>query len=501
MSGIKTKLATVFVGLFLALSAAGPLLAKDRLTIDLVNEPTSLDPHVQWNPDSYSVYRNIFDNLITRNDKGEIVAEIATSWKQVSDTVVEFQIRGDVTFHDGQKLTPEDVVYSVRRITDPKFGSPQLSQFNKISKAEVVGSSTVRITTDGPYPALLAQLVKLSIVPKSVVEAVGKDAFNLKPVGSGPYSFQNWQRGVQVTLARNEKYWGAKGPFPSVVFRAVPDAATRVANLQAGASDLAVTLNSDLAAQFKSSPKVKVLSVLSERVAYLAMNVQKAPLDDVKIRQAVAYAIDKQGLVDGILGGYDKPVSQLLTSAHTGWGDGIQGLPYDLAKAKAIVAAAGPKAKQPISLLTAAVYDQRVVQALQQMMVEAGLSVKIEMTDFANWLKQMQSGPDSIPQMAFSRWSCACQDADGIMFPILHSSSGWANARDAEMDRLLAEARLTIDGKKRVDLYRQASERLAKELFVVPIYQVGIIYGAAKGLQWQPTPNESMFLNRMSWKD
>ena len=135
------------------------------------------------------------------------------------------------------------------------------------------------------------------------------------------------------------------------------------------------------------------------------------------------------------------------------------------------------------------------------MLTEAGLTVNIEMTDMANWLKQMQSGPNSIPQMAFSRWSCACQDADGVLFPLLHSSSGWANAQDPEVERLLVEARQTLDDKKRLSLYRAVHERVAKELFLVPLYQVGIIYGAAKGLQWQPTPNESMFLNRMTWKD
>ena len=96
-----------------------------------------------------------------------------------------------------------------------------------------------------------------------------------------------------------------------------------------------------------------------------------------------------------------------------------------------------PKAKQEIALVTAPVYDQRVVQALQQMLVDAGLNVKIEMTDMGSWLKRMQSGPDSIPVMAFSRWSCGCQDADGVLFPILHSASGWANAKDKAIDEAL----------------------------------------------------------------
>ncbi|CAH1694989.1 Peptide/nickel transport system substrate-binding protein [Hyphomicrobiales bacterium] len=500
MSKRGRGLVAALLGLCLTV-APGALMAKDKLTVDLVNEPSSLDPQVQWNPDSYFVYRNIFDNLVTRDDKGEIVPQIATSWKYLSDTDIEFQIRDDVTFHDGKKLTAEDIAFSVQRITDPKFGSPQLSQFNKIIKAEAVNPTTVKLTTDGAYPALLAQLVKLSIVPKHVVEAVGKDEFNLKPVGSGPYKFDNWQRGVQVTLSANPTYWGQKGPFPTAVFRAVPDAATRVANLQAGTTDLAVTLDSDLAAQLKNSPRAKVLSVLTERVAYLAMNVQKAPLNDPKLREAIAYAIDKEGLVDGILGGYDKAVPQMLSPAHVGWVEGIEALPFDLAKAKALVAEAGPKGKQEIGLLTSPVYDQRVVQAIQQMLREAGLNVKIDMTDMATWLKQMQSGPDVIPQMAFSRWSCACQDADGVLFPILHSSSGWANANDKAIDSLLVEARQTLDEKKRLEAYRGVHERVRTERFIIPLYQVGIVYGAAKGLQWTPTPNESLFINRMSWKD
>ena len=182
MSNKRTKLSAAFVSLCLAASVSTAALAKERFTVDLVNEPSSLDPHVQWNPDSYFVYRNIFDNLVTRDDKGEIVPQIATAWKNLSDTEIEFKIRDDVSFHDGQKLTPEDVVFSVKRIIDPKFSSPQLGQFNKIINAEVTANGSVKLTTDGPYPALLAQLVKLSIVPKHVVEKIGKDAFNLKPV-------------------------------------------------------------------------------------------------------------------------------------------------------------------------------------------------------------------------------------------------------------------------------------------------------------------------------
>lgn len=501
MSRVSKAAAAFLVATALGLGAGPALAAKDRFVVDLVNEPSSLDPQVQWNPDSYYVYRNIFDNLVTRDDKGEIIPQVATAWKQVSDTEIEFDLRSDIAFHDGSKLTADDVVYSVKRITDPKFASPQLGQFDKITDAIALSPTKVKLVTAGPYPALLAQLVKLSIVPKAVVEAVGKDAFNLKPVGSGPYKFESWQRGVNVQLTRNDAYWGTKAPFPAAVFRAVPDAATRLANLQAGASDLVVTLDADQAAQLKSSPKAQALIGLTERVAYVRLNTTKPPFDNPKLRLAAAYAIDKQAMIDGLLGGHDKPVPELLTPAIFGWVDGIKAPEHDLAKAKALIAEAGPAAKAEIDLATSPVFDQRIVQAIQQMLTEAGFNVKIAMSDMATYLKRAQAGPETTSLLSFGRWSCACQDADGVLFPLLHKSSGWSAYRNPKMDALLEEARATLDTSKRLAAYKQVHEIVATDVPVVPLYQAVVIYGAAKNLTFQPTPNESLFINRMSWKD
>lgn len=497
----QSALAALLLSAALAFGSVGIADAKDSLTIDLVNEPSSLDPHMQWNPDSYFVYRNIFDNLLTRDNAGAIVPQIATQWTYLSDTDIEFTIRDGVTFHDGKPLTAEDVVFSVKRITDPQFGSPQLSQFNSITEAKVAGPNKVVLTTKTAYPALMAQLVKLSIVPQHVVEAVGNEAFNLAPVGSGPYKFSQWSRGVSVTLAVNDDYWGDKGVFKEAVFRAVPDAATRMANLQAKAADLIVTINSDMAAQLEGRNDVKALSVLTERVAYFSLNAQKAPMNDPNLRLAVAYAMDKEGITEGILGGYDKPVGQFMSTAHFGWVEGLEGTAYDADKARELVGAAGEAAKAPFSILTSPVYDQRVVQAIQQMLTDVGFNASIEMTDMATWLKDMQSGPDGIPVSAFSRWSCACQDADGILFPTLHGSSGWASAGDKAMEAALEAARSTLDESQRLAQYAKVQEILKEQNYLIPLYQAAIIYGAAAPLEWTPTPNESLFLNRMGWAE
>ncbi|WP_205648447.1 ABC transporter substrate-binding protein [Acuticoccus kandeliae] len=495
------------MGVFASAIAAGlalgavPGLAKDAITIDLVNEPSSLDPQGQWNPDSYYVYRNIFDNVVTRDDAGTIVPQVASSWERLSDTEVKFELRDDIVFHDGTPLTAEDVVFSIERITDPAFGSPQLGQFNKIVKAEATGDHTVTLTTDGAYPVLLAQLVKLSVVPKHVVEAVGNDAFNDKPIGSGPYKFDAWNRGVSVTLSRNDDYWGDKGAFATATFRAVPDSSTRIADLQAGTADLVVSLDSDQARQLENVPGVKPLIVNTERVGYLGINTTQPPFDDLALRQAVAYAIDKEGIAEGILSGGESVVGEIATPEHFGWVDGMEPYPYDPEKAKALVADAGEAAKGEIAFATAPVFDQRIVQALQQMLNDAGFNVAISMTDMATYLKAAQGPIEQRPALSFGRWSCACQDADGIMYPLLHSSSNWSRYNNPAMDALLEEARSSLDEATRLAAYEKAHQIVKDDVVLVPLYQAAIIYGARDGLEWTPTANESLFLNRMRWQD
>lgn len=492
------RLLAAAAGLATALAASGAA-AKDNLVIDLVSEPSSLDPQMQWNPDSYFVYRNIFDNLITRDDKGAIIPQVATSWKNLSDKEIEFQLRTDVVFHDGKPLTAEDVAFSIARITDPKLGSPQLGQFNKIIKAEATAPDKVKLTLSTPYPALLAQLVKLSIVPKHVVTAVGDAAFNLAPIGSGPYKFAEWRRGVSVALARNDNYWGQKGVFKTALFRAVPDAATRLADVQTGSADVVRGLDSDLASQLKTSRNAKSVPALTERLSYLRINPTKPPFDNLKLRQAAAHAIDKEGITAGILGGLDKPLGQMVTPAHFGWTEGVTGLPYDPAKAKALIAEAGKPAK--IELLIGAFFDQRVAQAVQQQLASVGFDVGISLVDTATFLRRIQQGADGGPTLAISTSSCACQDADGALSQILRSGNSWSIMNKSEIDPLIDEAGATLDEKKRLDDYAKVTKFIADNVPTVPLYQMVAIYGTAKQLTWQPTPNESFFINRMTWTE
>jgi ABC-type transport system substrate-binding protein len=162
---------SIALALLMAVTATAALAQpKDALTVDLPGDVATMDPHLQWNTESYTVYRNIFDNLVTRDVAGKIVPQVATAWRYADDTTIVFDLHTDIAFHDGSRPTPEDVVFSVRRVINPAFKSPQLSQFDQITSADVTGPAQVTLHTKTPYPVLMAQLVKLSIVPKAYVD-------------------------------------------------------------------------------------------------------------------------------------------------------------------------------------------------------------------------------------------------------------------------------------------------------------------------------------------
>jgi len=480
-------------------TSAAAQTPKDVLTIDAPNDAATLDPHLQWDTDSYDVYRNIFDNLLTRDATGKIVPQIATAWHIIDDTDVEFDLRSDVKFQDGSPLTANDVVFSVKRITNPALKSSQLSQFDQIADAEALSPAKVRLTTKAPYPVLLAQLVKLSIVPKAYVERVGDQQFNVKPLGSGPYRLREWLTGVQVTLDANESYWRGKPPFKTVIFRAVPDVSTRVADLKTGRADLIRLLPPDDAIALKSDARLAVLSVPTERVGYLFINALAGPTKDIRVRHAIAYAIDKQSIVDALLQGFGKPVNSIAAEPIFGYLPDIPGYSYDPEKARALIKEAGAEGAA-ITFLTSPAYDRRVVEALQQMINDVGLKVEVVALDHATFLRRRQGTPADAGGLALGVWSCACQDADGIIFPLFRSGSTWSKYSNPAYDAAVDAARSTLDDKKRLADYRTAYGILREDVPGLGLYQAYATYGARKELKWQPTPNESLFVMDMRWQ-
>ena len=483
--------------LLLAISAlAQP--AKDTLIVDLPGDVATMDPHLQWDTESYTVYRNIFDNLVTRNTEGRIVPQVATAWRYTDDRTIVFDLRTDITFHDGTKLAPEDVAFSVRRITDPAFRSPQLSQFDQIASAEITGPAQITLRTKTPYPALIAQLVKLSIVPKAAVERTGDQKFNQEPVGSGPYRLRSWQRGVQSTLEANDAGWRGRPPFSTVIFRAVPDTSTRIADLRTGRADITRGLSPDDAEQLKSERSLQLLTVPTERIAYMFINALAGPTKDKRVRQAIAMAVDRATIITALQQGYARPANIVLTPANFGYLPDIQGWPFDPVRARALIKEAGAEGAT-LQFLTSPSYDRRLNEAIQQMLGDVGLKVEITTVDQPTYLRRRQGTPEEAGTLSQGRWSCACQDADGVIFPLFRSGSIWSKFTNPAFDAEVDAARTILDETQRLKHYRRAFEILREEVPGIGLFQDVAIYAARSQLKWTPTANEAFFIMDMAW--
>ena len=481
-------------------SVPGPVTSATALTVDLQGDPATLDPGRQYDTNSYDVYRNIYDNLLHRNPQTSAIEPwIATKWRAATPTEWEFTIRHGVKFHDGSDLTAADVAASLQRIIDRQFNSPQYANFSAISNVRVAGPDTVVIVTSRPYPVLLAQLVNLSVVSGAYVRAHDQPYVNTHPMGSGPYRFVTWLRGDHVTLRSSGQDWHGRPEADEVTFRAVPEDATRVADLQSGRAQLALGLTSDDVRTIKSDSKLQILGGATERVAYLAFNaVGSSALHDVQAREAIAHAINRPALMQILLSGYALPVTQFLTAKHLGYDSKLVGYDYSLAKSRQLLAAAGHPGGLTLTFTTSPTYDQRIVQAIQGQLQQAGITVRLQSYDFGTYLQKIQSPQHDWGDLRFGQWSCACLDADGVIFPLFRTGSIWSSFSDPAFDTAVDSARSTLDVRARTADYATALQVLQKDVAGVPLWQVVALYGASRILRWHPTVDEQLFVADMS---
>jgi peptide/nickel transport system substrate-binding protein len=467
------------------------------LTVDLASYPASLDPGLQYDTDSYSVYRNIFDQLLHRDPTtNKIVPWLAIKWTQTDPTTWTFTIRNGVKFTDGSPLTAQDAAFSINRILDPNFASQQNANFSAIASATGSGQ-TLTIKTKYPSPTLLTYLTTLSVVPQAYVQKVGNSAFNLKPMGSGPYSFVSDIPGSQVVLARNAGWWNGQPQIKNVTFRAVPAVASRIADLQSGKAQIASELTPDSANQIKNNSNLAVLSAPTERVSYLAFNtIGGGPTNNPAVRKAISLAIDYNSLVNNLESGYAKRVNSVATPLNFGYTSSLPDYTFNPTQAKQLLQQAGAEG-QTVVMATSPSYDPEIVQAIQANLQDVGLKVEIQNTDQATYLQKVQSPQHTWGSIRFGQWSCSCEDSDGTVYPLFHSGTVWSSYTNPQFDSLVDQARQTLDVKTRTTLYQQAYQLLNQDLPGIGLFQFVAIYGAAKGVQWKPDAQQSFFVANM----
>jgi peptide/nickel transport system substrate-binding protein len=480
-----------------ALRAATP---ANTLVFASGNDANTLDPHFILERPDVRVSMHIHENLVRFSEKGELVPELALSWSESPDKLTwTFKLRPGVKFHDGTPFNAEAVKFVFDRILDPAVASPRRSIASFIKEVKVIDEATVAITTHKPFAPTIAQLsvFNLPIMSPTALKKHGKD-YGRNPAGTGPFMFESWKPGERVVLTRNANYWGKQPVLQKLEFRVVPEDSARVLQLLSGEVDVIANLPPVMINRMKSLSAVKVLQETSFRTVLLGVNHKVKPFDDLRVRQALAYALDTKALVNGVLGGVPKRGGGIEAPEIPGARTDLAPYPHDLAKAKKLLADAGYPNGFSTTLLTPTgriLNDRQLAEAMQAQAKEVGINIRIDAPDWATYTKLLNS--KEAPLFISSKGNPA-GDLDLPLQLVAHSSGqmNFYNWRKPEIDRLIDEQRVTTDVKKRNALLSDIQQRFYDEIPAIVLFYDAQLYAArsnVNGVRLQP--NEVILFN------
>jgi len=446
------------------MTAFTAVAAGQGIVVAIGVDASTLDPQRTTDSATESINKNLYNNLVRFDANMEIVPDLATHWTVSEDgRTWTFYLREGVRFHDGTPLDAQAVKQSFDRLLDPANAFPRASLHSDIVAVEVVGPYAVSFTTAQPAGAMLARMAHPSaaIVSIPAVERWGS-AFGQHPVGTGPFKFESWTPGQEIVLVRNGDYFKGAPAIERVTYRVVPEESVRTLMLQAGEVHVAVGIPPDQIPLLERMRGVEVKQTPSTMMMYLAMNGQKSPFNDVRVRQAMNYAINKEEIVEYLLSGLadvaDSPLSPVI------WGYARTGVyEYNPQKARQLLAEAGYPNGFSMSLWTPVgryLQDLPTAEIVQAQLAEVGINVRVETWEFGAYIEEIKKAQYD---MVLLGWSPSTGDADWGLFPVFHSTqwppqSNRALYGNPVADALMEAGQREPDQEKRREIYRELQQ-------------------------------------------
>ncbi len=479
-----------------AMLAITPMAAfADEITIVIGSEPTTLDPHAADDGGEKAVNDNIFETLMVRDTEGNLGLGLAAEWPtQVDPTTWEFKIKPGITFHNGEALNAEAVVFSVERMIDPELNSEQLSYFSTFAGAEVVDDLTVRIQTAGPDPILPARMYYFMIAPP---EASQNEDFAQSPIGSGPYKFVSWDRGNQIVLEADPDYRDGAPDVDTVTYRFIEEPGTRLSTLLAGEVDLVTNLLPEFMGQVPQAASMRGLEH-----PMVLLNADGGITADRRVRQALNYAIDKEALASALFEGQAQvEQGQLLGPTYFGFNEDISAYPYDAERAQALLAEAGAEGGSITLVSTSGRWlkDRELTEVIAGYWSAVGLDVDVQIYEFDEYLQRLFRSEDGTRSDAiFIVSGNELLDADRSFSAYLAPSGFGASNSIEQMEEWISSARTETDLDRRQAIYEEVVEFAHEEALLTFLLNINNIWGMSERLSWQPRVDGKMFVNTMS---
>lgn len=487
---------SVLAASVLALASASPALAaRTDLVLGVVLEPPHLDPTAGAAAAIDEIlYANVFEGLTRIGPSGEVLPALAESWTISDDgKVYTFKLHKGVKFHDGSDFDAEDVKFSLDRARAPDSVNAQKGLFAAIDIVEVIDPETVQVTLKHPQGAFLYNMGWGDAV---IVAPESADRNKEKPIGTGPFRFDHWAKGSAVTLVKSDNYWGDPVALDKVEFRFIPDAAAAVPAVLSGDVQAFPFFPADAVSQVEGNPQLKVVIGSTEGETILAMNNKKPPLDNLKVRQAISYALDREAIIDGASGGLGQPIGSHVSPSSKAYVDLTGRYPHDAAKARKLLKEAGFENGFKTTLkLPPPAYARDGGQIIASQLRNVGIQADIIPVEWAQWLDQVFTKKD------YDLTIVSHTEPNDI--DIYSRPEYYFNYQNPEFNKVIEELNLTSDEATRNSLLAKAQNILADDAvvgFLFELPKVGVWDAKLSGL-WENAPIQANDLTKVKWDD
>jgi peptide/nickel transport system substrate-binding protein len=482
--------------------AAAQTTQKRELVVAQGGDISKFDPHFSTSSNDIRVSFNIFDNLVSRHPDGRLYPGLATDWKLEGHTTYRFKLRPGVKWHNGDPFTSADAKFSIERTYDSAAKTMVATALSTIDRVEAPDPFTLVIHTKKPDPLLPARLAFYGgqIVPKKYLEAVGNDAFNAKPVGTGPVRFMSWVKDDKLVLEANPDYWGERIDTDRVIFRAIPEAAPRIAALLKGEVDVITQLPPDHGERVAGNPATKVQGALYAGLYVLAVNSKRPPLDNPLVKQALSLAIDRDLIVKELWRGRGIVPSGPIAKGDNHFDASLPPLAYNPKEARERLKKSGYK-NEEVFIETTVAYvsnDKTMAEAIVAMWRDVGINAKVEVIEYS--VRAQKNREKSFKGMFWSDPTSTLGDPDGMMWRLLGPGGPQDYWRHPRFDELGNAARFSVDEKFRAEAYREMTKIFLENFPWIPVIQPYEDYGVQKYVEWTPNPNQQFEIRRFNFK-
>lgn len=493
---LKKMINVFLVAAGVALLTTPAMAAKTSLTMGVVLEPPHLDPTAGAAAAiDEIVYANVFEGLTQIDQNGAVQPALAKNWNISADKLTyTFNLHTGVKYHDGTDFDADDVVFSLNRALAEKSVNAQKGLFKAIAHVKQTGTHTVVVTLKQVAGGFLFNMGwgDAVIVAK---ESAAKNKSN--PVGTGPFKFSKWSKGSHLELVRNDTYWGEGAKLKKVTFKIIPDPASAVVAMMAGDVDAFANFPApESLAQFKSDSRFAVVIGNTEGETILSTNNTKPPFDNLKVRQAVAFALDRQTIVDGAMFGYGTPIGSHFAPHHPAYVDLTGKYEHNLTKAKQLLKEAGyPNGFKAVIKLPPPSYARRGGEIVASQLKKIGIELEIVPVEWAQWLKQVFKATDYHLTIV--------SHTEPMDIGIYARDKYYFNYKSPQFQALMKKLDETVATKERYAILADAQKMLSDEAvngFLFQLAKHGVWDKDVKGL-WENSPVQANNLTKVYWTE